>query len=136
MTTSSSPQGKQLLETVFQGFVENGVFPIERCFAPEYEQWSDGTVLDYDAFVQHSQALLKRKEQGYSVDSFTLHETVSEGNKIVSRHSLACQTPDGQPFTVNVLALFEIKDNRFVRCWELSHTDSVSESDQSLASLR
>lgn len=134
MTIASISQGKRLLEAAFQEFISTGIFPAERYMAPEYEQWSDGEKFDYTAFVQYMQALSTRMKQGYSFDHFTVDETVTEGNTFVSRHHLSGKTPLNQPFTLLVLAIFEIQDGKFVRCWELSRMEGGSEVDQSLAS--
>jgi hypothetical protein len=136
MTESAVPEGKRLLEAAFQEFMATGVMPVERYFAPEYQQWSDGEQLDYQGFVQHMQALSIRKKQGYAFENFIIDETVTEGNTFVSRHRMIGKTPGGQPFTVKVLAIFEIHDGQFTRCWELSHTEGGSDVDKSLASTR
>ncbi|QBD76965.1 nuclear transport factor 2 family protein [Ktedonosporobacter rubrisoli] len=128
--------GIQLLEEAFQEFLATGKFTVERYFSPEYEQWSDGARLDYAAFVQHLQALAERKRQGYSFDSFTIHETVVEGDRFVSRHSLSGKDAQGNPFTVFVLALFEVRNGLLARCWELSHMQGGSAADRAFASIR
>ena len=134
MASPATPQGKLLLEAAFQEFFSTGIFPVERCMDPEFQQWSDGEELDYDAFTQHMQALGKRMKQGYSFDSFIVDQTITEGNTFVSRHRVQGKTPEGLPFTVFVLAIFEIRNGKFIRCWELSHTEGGSKVDQSLAS--
>ena len=136
MTESAVPEGKRLLEAAFQAFIATGVMPVKQYFAPEYQQWADGEQLDYQDFVQHMQALSTRRKQGYVFENFIIDETVTEGNTFVSRHRMIGKTPDGQPFTVKVLALFKIHDGRFTHCWELSHTEGGSEADKSLASTR
>ncbi len=123
MNISSDAQGRHLIESAFQELVSTGEMPVERYFAPEYEQWTDGEKIGYSQFVQQIQALGEMRKQGYGFDSFTLDETVIEGNKIVSRHRLTGKMPNGLHVTRFVLAIFEIHDGRFTRCWELSHTE-------------
>jgi hypothetical protein len=136
MSVAAKHPGALKLEAAFQEFLATGVLPVEGYFAPEYQQWADGEWLNYDGFVQHVQALAKRVQQGYSFDTFTIHEVVGEGERFVTRHSLTGTNAEGTPFTLLVLALFEMREDRFVRCWELSHMQGRDTADQSLASIR
>ena len=124
MEMTVSEQGKQLLEILLQEVVSTGTVPLDRCFAPGYEQWLDGTLFDYDAFVQHAQQL-REGTLGYSFNSYTIYETVTEGNKFVVRYGLTGNYADGRPFNAHVLTLFEIKNGRFVHSWEFNHVEEV-----------
>jgi len=42
MESTVKEQGIQLLETLLQELISTGVIPIDRVFAPEYEQWIMG----------------------------------------------------------------------------------------------
>jgi hypothetical protein len=134
MSVAAKHPGALKLEAAFQEFLATGVFPVEGYFAPEYQQWADGEQLNYDGFVQHAQALANRIQQGYSFDTFTIHEVVGEGERFVSRHSFTGTNAEGIPFTLLVLALFEMREGRFIRCWELSHVQGGDAVDRSLAS--
>jgi hypothetical protein len=120
MEMTASEQEMQLLEIFLQEVVSPGTVPLDRCFAPGYELWMNGTRFDYNAFVQHVQQN-REGTLGYSFNSYIIHETVTEGNKFVARYSLTGNYADGRPFTAMVLDLFEIKNGRFVHCWEFGN---------------
>ncbi len=130
MESTGREQGRQLLETLLQEVVSTGTVPIDRCFAPGYEQWMDGTLFDYDAFVHHAQQL-REGRLGYAFNGYTIHETVTEGNKFVVRYSLTGNYADGRPFNTMVLTLFELQHGRFIHSWEFNHVEEGKTAEES-----
>lgn len=125
--------GKALLTAAFGEFLETGKMTPQRYFSPEYRQWSDGVELDYAGFCHHLEALSSRVQKGYVMKDFVIEESLSEGDRFVSRHRVMGATPEGRPYRINVIAIFALKDGKFISCNELSHTEGI---ESEIASTR
>jgi hypothetical protein len=121
------------VQSAFEAIIEQGkIEAIANYFAPDYQQVSDGKTIDYGGFVAHIEAL---HSQQLSFKPFIFHEIIHEGNKIVTRHTSEITKPSGELLKAEVLAIFEVRDAKISRCWELSHIIGGNSQDQQLASM-
>ncbi|MCG6401245.1 nuclear transport factor 2 family protein [Vibrio fluvialis] len=105
---------------------------VERCFASSYQQVADGTVLNLREFKEHL-LTLKQLTQSMTV---TVVAMAQQDEHAFSRHQVRVEKRTGERSVVEVIAHFQWRAGKIVRCDELSRVIDGDRSDRSLASVR
>lgn len=122
---------KSLLKEAFRVVLEDinaGEEQIKRYFHPDYYQWVDGHELNFDGFVQHMKAQKKRIKRL----SINFESLIEDGDKLATIHHVDATTIDEHPVKGMVIAHFTVKDNRLIRCVELTNISHGREEDKDL----
>lgn len=125
---------KELIENVFK--VVTDMKAVNEDYAQyiskDYVQCVDGEILKYNGFIDHMKALKK------SVKSLTIvfHDVITEGNKVVTRHTAYAVKKNNKEVEVQVIAIFEVKDGKIISCNELTHMRKGETADRDLGSRR
>lgn len=106
---------------------------VEKYFSTSYTQTTDGKTSDYSEFLNHLKAL---KAHIAKLEMLPFEEFICDGSKVVLRYTVTAQPKFGEVAKIQMLAIFELKDGKIVRCWELSHPLSAEESHKQLATLQ
>jgi len=86
-------------------------------FSSKYEESTAGEKIDYQTFVSHIKALKERVE---SIQVLPFEETITEENKIVVRYLSKITNKNGLTSTFAVIAIYDIQDDKIIRCWQLT----------------
>ncbi|MFY3326725.1 nuclear transport factor 2 family protein [Vibrio fluvialis] len=105
---------------------------VERYFASSYQQVADGTELNLSEFKEHL-LTLKQLTQSMTV---TVVAMAQQGEHVFSRHQVRVEKRTGERSVVEVIAHFQWREGKIVRCDELSRVIDGDRSDRSLASVR
>lgn len=105
---------------------------MERYFASSYEQVADGAVLNLSEFKQH---LLTLKQLTRSM-TVTVVAMAQQDEHVFSRHQVSVEKRNGERSMVEVIAHFQWREGKIVRCDELSRVIDGDQSDRALASVR
>lgn len=103
---------------------------IARLHSGDYLQYTDGKTLNYEDFVNHVKAL----QRDIKSLKIVIHDMIFDGNKVVTRHTAYGVKKDEKEIEVQVIAVIEIKDNKFIVCHELSHLIKGEETDRDIGS--
>lgn len=91
---------------------------IDRYFAPDYRQYTDGEVTDRDGFAAHIAALRALTVAG----RIEVLEIVRQGNRIADRHEVTVTRRDGTTSRMEIYLFGELAaDGRLRRVDEISH---------------
>ena len=99
-------------------------------FHPDYRQYVDGQELDYAGLVAH----MKAQQKVVAKMDVHFKNIVQEGNIVFTNHEVDILKKDGGRAKLHLLAEFTIKDNKIIRCDELTHMISGDEGDKDLGS--
>jgi predicted SnoaL-like aldol condensation-catalyzing enzyme len=102
-------------------------------FSPNYEQTTAGETMDYQALVAHIKAL---RDHVDSIQILPFEETIHEGNKMVIKYLSRITKKNGLISKSAVIAIFEIQDDKFIRCWELTKIIVGEQQDELLDTIR
>jgi hypothetical protein len=106
---------------------------LDRHFAPDYRQRTDGVWADRAEFAEHI-AHLREVVAGGTV---RVHEELAEGTAYADRHTVAVVKVDGSTASLEVYVFAErAPDGRFARIEEVTLMLSGSEADRGLGSAR
>ncbi|MBY7957370.1 nuclear transport factor 2 family protein [Vibrio fluvialis] len=105
---------------------------VERYFASSYQQVADGAVLNLSEFKQH---LLTLKQLTRSM-TVTVVAMAQQDEHVFSRHQVSVEKRNGERSMVEVIAHFQWREGKIVRCDELSRVIDGDQSDRALASVR
>jgi len=109
------------------------VTAVDRHFAPDYRQRTDGEWSDRTGFVEHI-AHLRTVVAGGDV---VVHEELSSDQLYAERHTITVTKADGGAVTTEVYVFAEYADDgRFRRVEETTLMLSGSETDRGLGSAR
>ena len=122
------------MERMYYEVFENlKVDKIPDYFSPNYEQTTAGENMDYQALVAHIKALRDHVE---SIQILPFEETIHEGNKMVLKYLSRITKKNGLTSKSAVIAIFEIQDDKFIRCWELTKIILGEKQDELLDTIR
>jgi predicted SnoaL-like aldol condensation-catalyzing enzyme len=123
-----------LLEKMYHEVFENlKVDKIPDYFSPDYEQTTAGESMNYQALIAHIKALRDHVE---SIQILPFEETIHEGNKMVLKYLSKITKKNGLTSKSAVIAIFEIQDDKFIRCWELTKIILGEKQDELLDTIR
>ncbi len=106
---------------------------IDRYFAPDYKQRTDGELGDRKEFADHIEALRALVATG----TIEVLETLRVGHRIAGRHRVTVTKRDGTTSQLEVYLLGELaKDGRLRRVDEISRVIAGGEADSVLARTR
>lgn len=106
---------------------------VDRHFAPDYRQRTDGVWSDRAGFVEHI-AHLRSVVAGGRV---CLHDELVDGSRYADRHTVEVRKADGSTVVMEVYVFGEFApDGRFLRIEETTLMLAGSEADQGLGSAR
>jgi predicted SnoaL-like aldol condensation-catalyzing enzyme len=124
---------KNLVQQAFRDVFESDGFDetvISHYFTPHYRQTTDGTALDFPAFLAHVRGLkgiLKNLRVRFE-------RLIAEGENVVSIHVAEAEKADGTWIAVRVFALFVIDAGKIAFCDELTHLEHGAAEDRNLGS--
>ena len=123
-------QARQFLGQIFNSLFDPAETAEQtgRYFAPEYQQFADGKVLDHALFVEHARTL-KATLQSATV---TFEKVIACGQSLASVHIVDAIKHNGQRLKVKVVALYEVENGLIRRVDELSHLLEGDASDRDL----
>lgn len=121
----------EALKTVIED-MSAGESVISRYFSPDYVQYVDGQVLNYQDFLKH---MAKQKTMLKSA-IVSVERCIAEGNAVSTVHHVQAAKKDGSVIEAKVIAHFHLKDGRIVLCDELTKILKGSKEDQNLGSCR
>ncbi|MCY0957351.1 nuclear transport factor 2 family protein [Streptomyces sp. H27-H5] len=106
---------------------------VDRHFAPDYRQRTDGTWDERDGFIAHIAHLRTVIAEG----SIEVHEELTDGRLYADRHTVDVVKKDGSAVRTEVYLFGEFAaDGRFRRIEETTLMLSGSETDRNLGSAR
>ena len=106
---------------------------IDRYFAPEYHQRTDGLEANRAEFIRHIRALRSTITQG----KVEVLEAIMQGRRIADRHRVTITRRDGAVSQIEVYLFGELTDDgRFRRVDEVSRVIYGAEDDADLARVR
>lgn len=124
---------KKWIENVLKEIVENmeaDEQAISKYFSRDYIQEVDGKKLDYHGFVNH----MRTQKEILNSASITVERSISEGNWVSIVHRVDAVKKDGKKLSVKVIAHFEVKEDKIVRCDELTHLLLGAQEDRDIGS--
>lgn len=129
-----NPKSIEVVENVFKVLTDMKAVNEDyaQYISKDYVQCVDGEILKYNGFLDHMKALKK------SVKSITIvfHDIITEGNKVVTRHTAYVVKKNNKEAEVQVIAIFEVKDGKIISCNELTHMQKGETADRDLGSRR
>jgi hypothetical protein len=110
---------KDWIREIFANVVEDmkaDELVISKYFDPEYVQHADGKRLDYDDFVAH----MKCQKSVLQNVQVTFAHILADGNKIATSHVVKGVKTSGEEIEAHVIAIFQSRSAKLVRCDELT----------------
>ncbi|ARU93337.1 nuclear transport factor 2 family protein [Tatumella citrea] len=119
----------QALETVITrpGHDESALLQF---FSPEYQQCVDGKILNYQQFVSHLQRLKHHSRQM----KLQIIASAESSQNVFTRHQVIVTQANGQVSEFEVMAHFELRDDRIYRCHELTRQTAGPQESRDLGS--
>jgi hypothetical protein len=106
---------------------------IDRYFAPDYQQRTDGELVDRDGFAAHIKVLRGLVAHG----EVEVLEALRDGDRIADRHRISVTKRDGTVSQLEIYLFGELAaDGRLRRVDEVSRVVAGAEGDASLARAR
>lgn len=130
---SSHEDPKSVVLNVFKTLIENPKWTkadFDRYVSKDYIQVADGNTLTYEQDYQHIKALWETCKSIKVI----FHDMVVEGNKVATRHTAYAVKKDGSEIEADVMAIFEVKDGKLIRCNELTRMVKGQKEDADLGS--
>ena len=118
-------------------FGDDGTHPldatIDRYFTPDYQQRTDGELLDRDGFAAHIRAVRALAASG----RIEVREAVRQGHRIADRHEVTVTRHDGTTSRIEIYLFGELADDgRLRRVDEISRLLDGDDRDTHLARAR
>ncbi|WP_295830152.1 nuclear transport factor 2 family protein [uncultured Winogradskyella sp.] len=114
---------KSLLENFYNSDIANNEALVNDFFHKDCElHWNSSngfTLLKYDEVI----AFFEGVRSSYNSLRFSHTHLLESGNYVTSRHHVYAQTieqPNDEVLLAHFIALWEVKDNKLYRCYELS----------------
>jgi ketosteroid isomerase-like protein len=131
----ASPQEdpKAVVMNCFKTLIENQNWTkadYDKYISKDYIQIADGKSLNYDQDLAHLETLRKDCKS----IKIVFHDMVAQGNKVATRHTAHAVKKDGSLVEANVMAIFEVKDGKLIRCNELTQIVKGTKEDADLGS--
>jgi hypothetical protein len=129
----SRDQSKEFIREMFSKVFEDGSSGdsvYSKYFSTNYIQSVDGKSLNYDAFVNHLNAL-KSAMKSLKV---TFRYLVAEDDKVATIHIVEGEKKNGTKIKAQVNAVFQIRDGKLIHCDELTHLYLGTKEDKDLGS--
>jgi len=126
---------KNFIKLVFKDVIENieaNEAIISQYFSPNYIQHVNGTVLNYDDFVQH----MKAQKSILKSIKIVIDHCVVDKNMIATVHQAHAYKKDGTEIIAKVIAYFEIEDGKIVLCDELTQLIRGNKEDENIGSRK
>lgn len=126
---------KNFIEQVFKEVIEDlnaNEEVISRYFSPSYIQHVDGHTLNYKEFVQH---MMVQKTLLDSV-KVTIERSVFEDGKFCTVHRVDAIKKNGTRISIQVIAYFEVENNKIVLCDELTYLLKGASEDANIGSVK
>jgi ketosteroid isomerase-like protein len=130
---NSRDDNKAFVQQMFHDVIEPDAFDegaVRRYFSPNYMEKVDGKKLDFAGFSDHLRAV----KAAVTNVHVTFDLSMAEGNKVVDIYRVVADRRTGGKMAVKVVALFEIKDGKIVRCDEDTHLEEGTAADKDLGS--
>ncbi|MDF9817029.1 nuclear transport factor 2 family protein [Streptomyces sp. SPB162] len=106
---------------------------VDRHFAPDYRQRTDGVWSDRDSFVQHM-ARLRSVVRGGHIE---VHDELRDGLRYADRHSVTVTRDNGRTSVTEVYLFARLSpDGRFQRVEETTLLVSGHDDDRNLGSIK
>lgn len=106
---------------------------IDRYFTPDYQQRTDGELLDRDGFAAHIRAVRALAASG----RIEVREAVRQDHRIADRHEVTGTRHDGATSRIEIYLFGELADDgRFRRVDEISRLLDGGHDDRNLARTR
>lgn len=106
---------------------------IDRYFTPDYQQRTDGELVDRDGFAAHIKVLRELVAHG----EVEVVDALRDGDRIADRHLVSVTKHDGTASQLEVYLFGELApDGRLRRVDEISRVVTGGEADASLARAR
>ena len=130
-TCGNANNNQQIVLQMFQVFANVHAKPSD--FSPyiaeSYVQIADGHTLNYHDFFKHVENLHSNMRS----IKFTFKEIAAEHDLVATHHIAEGVKQDGQKVTTEFFAFFTVKNNKIVRCEEVSRMIVGSDSDKNLS---
>jgi ketosteroid isomerase-like protein len=130
---NTQENNKAFIQQMFRDVIEPDAVDDEalrRYFSPKYVQKVDGKTLDFAGFSDHLRAV----KAAVTNVRVTFDLMMAEGDKVMDIHHVRADKRAGGQVAVRVVALFEIKDGKIVRCDEDTHLEEGAATDSDLGS--
>lgn len=130
---SSSISPKEIVQNCFKDLVEAkdwDELTFAKYFSKDYIQIVNSKTLNYTECQNH----LKFLKDNFKNIKITIHEIITENNKVVTRHTSNTVKNDDSQAETDLIAIFEIKDNKIISCRELTHMVKGAKSDEDIGS--
>ncbi len=101
-------------------------------FSENYVQYVDGKTLNYNDFVAH----MKAQKKSLKSAKVTIKHLVIKDDKIATVHIVDAVKKDGSIVKMQINAFFQVKNNQFILCDELTHLIKGEEGDRDLGSRK
>ncbi len=124
---------KALLREIFVDLFESDNFDadvIKKHFHPQYQQYVNKEILQYDQFADHIKHL-KETLQSVRID---FQQLVAEEDTVCSVHFARGFKKDGSRVVAKVIAFFTFEGDQLIRCEELTELMEGSEEDKDIGS--
>jgi hypothetical protein len=106
---------------------------VDHYFSPDYEQRTDGELVDRQGFIEHIRALRSLVAEG----QIEVLEVVAEGRRVADRHRVTVTKRDGTRSEIEVYLFGEFADDGGLRrVDEVSRVVTGSGEDAALARTR
>lgn len=107
---------------------------IDRYFAPDYVQVTDGVRSNLDEFKHHVR-ILRQEVQSIAISPFTHYAYDELIQTATLRYIVDVEKKSGKHGQVELIAIFELQGEQVVRCHELSSPLDQGADFQDIASL-
>jgi predicted SnoaL-like aldol condensation-catalyzing enzyme len=106
---------------------------IDRYFAPDYTQRTDGALCGRDGFAAHIRALRALAADG----NVKVSKAIRDGNRIADRHEVTVTRQDGTTSRIEVYLFGELAaDGRLLHVEEITRVIDGDQADARLAQVR
>ncbi|GGV28882.1 hypothetical protein GCM10010495_51320 [Kitasatospora herbaricolor] len=106
---------------------------LDRHFAPDYRQRTDGVWSDRDSFAQHMTRLRSLVRGGH----IQVHDELRDGSRYADRHTVTVEQHNGRTSRTEVYLFAELApDGRFLRVEETTLLVAGHADDRDLAHIR
>lgn len=125
-------QYQSTLKSLFADLFDptKGIEAIKPYFSPQYTQWVDGKLLDFEAFIQHVKAL----KEVIASAHIEFKEYLENGNIVADTHEVFITKKTGEKLHVKVMAFFTFENQKILSTQELTHLISGNVEDQDIGS--
>lgn len=125
---------KNVIRDLFINLFENKSFDMTNLndfICPDYVQYVDGKILNYNHFVEHI-TTLRAMIENCRVEFKTL---VCDGDIVFSNHTVDIELIDGRKAKIQVIAEFRLRNGKLYYCDELTHLIEGASENKDLGSI-